>query len=282
MKIGTLADWFGVGVIEGIRLSERCGAQGVQIYAWNELDPRTVTKEIIDTVKKTVRECNQEVTALCGELHGHGFEIEAENATKIEYLKKTIDLALDFHCTIVTTHIGRIPKDTASSRYQVMLDACLEVGEYAKKMGARVAVETGPEPVERLVAFCKQCPGIAINYDPANLVMVTKDDEVKGVATAKDFIVHTHAKDGIMKQYLGTEEVYEAFANGGVEEITKMSDYFQEMPLGGGQVRFKEYLMALKEIGYNGFLTIEREVKENAAKDIEMAVGFLKNLLKEI
>ena len=38
-KIGTLADWFGKGIVEGIRESRRCGASGVQLYAWNEFDP---------------------------------------------------------------------------------------------------------------------------------------------------------------------------------------------------------------------------------------------------
>ena len=44
-------------------------------------------------MKETARECGQEVTALCGELGGHGFEIAADNEKKIEYLKQTIKLA---------------------------------------------------------------------------------------------------------------------------------------------------------------------------------------------
>ena len=73
-KIGTLADWFGVGLIEGIRESERCGASGVQIYAWNELDPNRITLDEIRKVKQTARDCSQEITALCAELGGHGLE----------------------------------------------------------------------------------------------------------------------------------------------------------------------------------------------------------------
>ena len=92
-KIGTLADWFHVGLLDGIRASRDCNAQGVQIYAWNELNPSQVTAEKIRSVKETARECGQEVTALCGELGGHGFEIAADNEKKIEYLKQTIKLA---------------------------------------------------------------------------------------------------------------------------------------------------------------------------------------------
>lgn len=42
-KIGTLADWFGVGLIEGIKMSQKVGAEGVQLYAMGELDPATIT-----------------------------------------------------------------------------------------------------------------------------------------------------------------------------------------------------------------------------------------------
>ena len=56
-------------------------------------------------------------------------------------------------------------------------------------------------------------------------------------------------------------------------------EYFTEVPLGEGKVNFPKYIAALKDIGYNGFLTIEREVGADPAKDIGMAVNFLKGLI---
>ena len=50
---------------------------------------------------------------------------------------------------------------------------------------------------------------------------------------------------------------------------------FQEVPLGTGQVDFPAYLKALEDIGYTGFLTIERECGEDPAKDIKTAYTFL-------
>ena len=38
-------------------------------------------------------------------------------------------------------------------------------------------------------------------------------------------------------------------------------------------------MRALEEIGYRGFLTIEREVGDNPAGDIRTAVDFLKNII---
>jgi sugar phosphate isomerase/epimerase len=56
----------------------------------------------------------------------------------------------------------------------------------------------------------------------------------------------------------------------------RLSEYFKEVPLGQGSVLWDEYLRELDNIGYKGFLTIERECGEDPASDIRMAVDFLK------
>ena len=118
--------------------------------------------------------------------------------------------------------------------------------------------------------------GVAVNLDPANLVMVTGDDPVKAVYTLKDYIVHTHAKDGIKLVDKSPEIIY-----GLVEEEIQTGEAFREVPLGTGGVDFPKYLAALDDIGYQGYLTIEREVGENPAADIRTAVEFLEKILKE-
>ena len=117
--------------------------------------------------------------------------------------------------------------------------------------------------------------GVGVNLDPANLVMVVGDDPVAAVHTLKDYIVHTHAKDGVKLLERDPEVIY------GLRKRDEMDNWgkaFREMPLGQGKVPFKEYLQALDGIGFKGFLTIEREVGENPAADIELAVNFLKNI----
>ncbi len=287
-KIATFADWFGVGTARGIEESAKCGAQGVQLFAWNELNPFEVTRAKVAEIKSIAGGCGQEITALCGELAevapgGHALEIAGENPPKIEYLKRVFDLAAELGCGIVTTHIGRVPEDTHCARYHALLDACAALSEYAAQLNMWLAIETGPEPVARLCAFAEAAgERVAINYDPANLIMVTNDDEVKGAYTAGKRIVHTHAKDGVMRKYIGPEHIYNIFAEGGIEALASLPDYFAETPLGQGSVRWPEYLSALREIGYDGFLTIEREVSANAGADIRLAVDFLRDLIKTI
>ena len=113
--------------------------------------------------------------------------------------------------------------------------------------------------------------GVSVNLDTANLVMVTGDDPSKAVHNLKDYIVHTHAKDGKQLYYKDPEIVY-----GVKKDPLVTGPSFLEVPLGEGSVNWDEYLNALREIGFGGFLTIEREVGDDPEKDIRTAVDFLK------
>ena len=188
-----------------------------------------------------------------------------------------MDLARDMETSVVTTHIGVIPEDSNHPKRQIMREACEALGEYGDEVGAFFAIETGPETAITLKSFLDSLnsKGVRVNFDPANLVMVTGDDPVAAVYTLKDYIVHTHAKDGILLKKSNPEDIYSFFAEGKPEGLV-LDDYFKEVPLGDGGVNFDEYLKALSSIGYKGFLTIEREVGDTPEKDIKKAVDFLK------
>ena len=204
--------------------------------------------------------------------------IKEDNIWKVEKSKRIMDLALEFETKAVTTHIGVIPTDSSCDRYKIMAEACNELGEYGDNVGARFAIETGPEKCSTLKSFLDglSSKGVGVNFDPANLAMVTDDDPVAGVKLLGDYIVHTHAKDGILIKKTDPKVIYDFFAEGGIEDL-RLDDYFKEVPLGEGSVDFDNYLKALKEVGFNGFLTIERECGANPEKDILLAVNFLKS-----
>ena len=65
-----------------------------------------------------------------------------------------------------------------------------------------------------------------------------------------------------------------------VPEEFKGVKLFEEVPLGTGSVDFPKYLAALEEIGYRGFLTIEREVGANPVGDIGLAQKHLLDCMK--
>jgi sugar phosphate isomerase/epimerase len=165
-----------------------------------------------------------------------------------------------------------------------MHEACDELSTYAKSMNAFFAIETGPETAKTLKGFLDglSSKGVSVNFDPANMVMVTGDDPVQGVYTLRDYIVHTHAKDGIRLRVVDPREVYgslgyEPMDHEKMAKSAESGDIFREVPLGEGGVDWNSYLQALVDIGYKGYLTIEREVGTNPEADISKAVQFLKN-----
>lgn len=282
MKIGVITDCFKKGHEYGIEEAARLGLDGVQIYATTgEFSPETLSTEKKAEYKELLKKHHLVVSALCGDMGGYGFEIEADNGERIEKTKRIIDLAVEFGAKVVTTHIGVIPADKREPRYAVMLKALTECGLYAKSKGVTMAIETGPEKATTLKAFLEDTKGgVGVNLDPANFVMVTGQDPAEAVQLLKDYIVHTHAKDGVQLKESNPTEVYHAFAVGGVAAL-EACEGFKEVPLGQGQVDWHKYLAALHEIGYSGFLTIERETGENPQEDIRIAAEFVRNALAE-
>ncbi len=279
MKIGVITDCFKLPLEKSIVLASELGFNGVQIYATSgEFSPALSAIERI-AIKKCLDGRGLEVSALCGDMGGYGFQIEADNPERVEKTKRIIDLACEFNTSVVTTHIGVIPADVAHPRYSVMRDAISRCGEYAAKRGVTLAIETGPESARVLYDFVSSIEaGVGVNLDPANFVMVTGQDPVEAVEILGKYIVHTHAKDGVMLKQTDPERIYGCFASGNEEKIN-IPDYFYEAPLGKGQVDFPAYINALKKIGYNGYLTIERETGDNPKSDIILARDTIRNLI---
>lgn len=275
--IGVLLESFLLPTNEALDRAASLGMSGVQIRVTDgELTPENLTAEKRKELLKAVKDRGLSVSALCGDL-GQGFGNAEKNQDLIERSKRILDLAKDLETDVVTTHIGVVPEDKNHPRYAVMQDACGQLADYADEMKAHFAIETGPEKAATLKGFLDglHSTGVAVNLDPANFVMVTGDDPVQAVYTLKDYIVHTHAKDGRRLRYVAPEIIY-----GLAEEEMLGSTSFIELPLGEGDVDFPNYLKALEEIGYRGYLTIEREVGDDPAGDIALAVSFLKNLIR--
>lgn len=273
--IGVILESFRTGRTTAIKKAAAIGAKGIQMYATSgENAPENLNAAARKALLSEVKGEGLVFSALCGDL-GKGFGNPELNPALIEKSKRIVDLAKELETDIVTTHIGVVPADPNHDRYKIMQDACFELASYADSVGAHFAVETGPETSAVLKQFLDSLnsTGVAVNLDPANLCMVTADDPVQAVYNLRKYIVHTHAKDGNRLAVGNPEYIYHAVHP--VPENFGNVRYFEEVPLGTGSVPFPAYLKALEDIGYKGFLTIEREVGNNPEADILTAVNFL-------
>ncbi len=279
--IGAMVESFATDFKTAVKTSAEIGVNGLQMYCTNgEHSPENMTDSKISEVMDIVKSNGLIFSAICGDL-GEGFGDPEKNKKNIEKSKKIMELAKRLECNIVTTHIGVVPNDKNADRYKIMQEACAELAEFADSLGSHFAIETGPEIADTLKEFLDSLNsrGVAVNLDPANLAMVTGDDPVKAVYTLKDYIVHTHAKDGIKLKDSNPEFIYQVVHP--IPEEYLQGGFFEEVPLGSGSVPFDKYLSALDDIGYRGFLTIERECGENPTADIASAAQYLRDIINK-
>lgn len=278
-KTGILLDSLQADLDEALAFAAETGVSGIQIYAApHEMSSMKIDLKDATALKRKVQSFGLGISALCGDLGGHGFERKKENPDRIVKTKEIIDFAAELETGVITTHIGVVSESDAVHN-AVMQEALQKVCGYAQKAGVFIAVETGPERSDVLKKFIEETGerNLRVNFDPANLVMVQGEYPLAAVRILKDYIVHTHAKDGRMVKKCDPVEIYGAFAEGNPSGIN-FDDYFVELPLGKGDVNFPEYLKALDEIGYIGYLTIEREAGSSRKKDVAEGVSFLKTI----
>jgi len=251
MKIGAFLSSFKLGVKESLEKAREIGLAGIQLSnVKDELDIEKLSDSGIGDLKHLVESYGLVISAVCGDLGGHEFTDKSDVEERIKRTKKIMEATRALGCSIVQTHIGKIPGDEDAKERGVMKYALEILGEYGEKIGCFLATETGPESPALMYEFLSTIKYETTKeiYDPANLIMKGYDP-IEGVKELKDYIIHTHAKDGKKN-------------NG-------------EVPLGEGDVDFEKYLEALKNINYNGFFVIEREAGENPVKDIITAKNFL-------
>lgn len=284
MKLGIIVESFRLPFREAVKKAAELGADGIQAYVtYGDLAYDTMTDDKVKEINAIVEDAGLVFSALCGDF-GTGFADAENNAFYVDRSKRVLELALKLNTKVVTTHIGTVPEEECEKK-EIMRKACRELALYGDSIGASFAVETGPETGKVLGDFLDslEAGGVRVNFDPANLVMVAGDRPENALKYLGKYIVHTHAKDGIkldgnlredIKVTIGEEAV-------GHDQLLAMGSEYLELPLGDGDVNFDTYLPALAATGFDGFLTIEREVGETPEKDIRHAADFLRAKLAE-
>ena len=290
MKIGVILDSFRLPFFKALDTAAALGVEGVQFYAKTllpagtkgDFNLLTADDADIQACRKACEAAGVNISAICGDVFSLSFQVESETSARAEALKNVIDCTCKLGASIITTHIGHIPESTEDPVYPVMVKGVREAAEYAASKGCCIAIETGPELACVLKNFIETVgsDGLKVNLDPANLRGVSGEDPVFAVNTLAPYIVHTHAKDAIMTHPGSAAKFYKLRnVDGSERKIAARATGFQEVPLGEGQVPWDKYLTALKNHGFNGFATIERECGDDPQADIALAVQFLRERL---
>lgn len=166
-----------------------------------------------------------------------------------------IRLTASWKCPYILLHAGYI--NPADKRGFVKLtDRLAYVRDLCADAGIELILETGQETADDLAGMLVNLPGVYVNLDPANMILYGKGDPVKAVKTLAPWIRHIHVKDAWHTKVPGT--------------------WGEEAVWTTGDVHADAFVAALREIGFGGVLSVEREAGSDRAGDIAHAVADLK------
>ena len=184
---------------------------------------------------------------------------------RVKNLCDGTDFARRIGLTDVATHMGFIPECPFDPNFEPLCDAIRTVAQHLKTNGQYLLFETGQEtPVTMLRCFEQVgMDNLGVNLDTANLILYGKANPVDALDVFGKYVRNLHAKDGFYP------------VNG--------HDLGEEVRLGDGKVDFPALFRKLKELGYDSYVTIEREISgEQQDEDIRHAKVYLETIINEV
>ena len=277
MKIGTLIGYDAIEKMESKFARLRSfGVDSCQLCAW---DPSIWTDENARILNDLIEKYNITISAFWCGWEGPtvwdfydgqltlGLVPPEFQTVRIKNLCDGADFAKKLHITDVATHMGFIPENPYDPNFAPFCVAVRMVAQHLKRNGQYLLFETGQEtPVTMLRCFEQVgTDNLGVNLDTANLILYGKANPVDSLDVFGRYVRNIHAKDGCYPtdgHHLG-----------------------RETPIGEGKVDFHAFFRKLHELGYDSWVTIEREIEEGSpeqTKNILDSKRYLENIINEI
>ncbi len=257
MKVSVRSWNLRLPMYEGIAAAGEIGFDGIAL--WMGEGFLELEQVRCDGGAQVRQACEQAGLEICATTGGLGSFLDPEHRL-LAMQKARDELAV---CRIldiprITSHVGVMPADLSTPESQAMLEGLRTIADEAAAIGKTLCCETGPEDAATMLNFIRavNSPGLKVNYDPANFLL-SGFDWFEGVALFGDLTEHTHAKDAKRNPDDSTEQT----------------------PLGEGDIDFPRWIAALREVGFDGWLCIERETGEDRLGDCRRGLQFLRELI---
>ena len=181
---------------------------------------------------------------------------------RIRITERISDFARALGVDKVAAHIGFVPEDPDHPDHHAMVECVRRLADYCGRNGQDFCLETGQETASALRHFLETLNrnNVGVNFDPANMILYGSGEPIEALGIVADYVVSVHAKDGKWppgEGQLGTE-----------------------YPLGSGDVGVGRFIAKLKDIGYRGPITMEREIPDWDRKVRDLVQG--RNLLESL
>ena len=183
-------------------------------------------------------------------------------AARFEIVKKISDFGCEVGMTRLAFHVGCVPENPDDPAYMPIVRMLRLLADHCRFNGQQLCFETGQESADslmRLIADVRES-NVKVNFDPANMVLYGSGDPIEALGKLAQHVVTVHCKDG--------------------KSPTETGRLGTEVPLGQGEVGFERFIAKLREIGYEGPLTIEREITgDRQIADVREGIELLRRIV---
>ncbi len=262
-------------------------------YASSDIDVANLTQEEADAIMKKVRDAGLVITSLA--YYDNNLDRDPEKRAFVNnHTMKCIDAAAMLGVDSVGTFVGRNIDKSIEDNFPEFQEVFSKIVGYAEEKGVKIIIENCPmdgwqKPgVPGTISFTPQLweemfrlvpnKNFGLNFDPSHLYYQLIDYN-KLIKQFKDRIFHVHAKDAeLFEDKLSYYGIHDAFF--GSEGWWRF-----RMP-GLGKVDLKGMVEALREIGYDGVISIEHEdhlyegSNEKVYEGLELGLSYLQTFVK--
>lgn len=277
---------------EAIELFAKIGLDGIEIIVQTDGYPCAIpfaaTNEEILAVGEKVRAAGLKVAGLTPYLNLYNSLDEGERRKECDDLKRVIDMA-----RLLDTHFVRIyggkfvdgETDKDGKKLEALVRSMRECGEYAQKNDVKLCLEnhfgtmtTSAKETMRVINAIDH-PAVGVLYDQANIAFFPAEEYEEAIDLQKGKIFFVHCKDLVYRGGKPQKPKFNMVSHINEEDRTVHS----RIP-GEGILPWPKILKRLKEIGYDGWISLEYERRWQKIDLPDASVGMPKgaNYIREI
>lgn len=270
-------------VCEAIELLHKMGADGVEIVVQDDYKsglPTHCSREILEQVKQCAQDNHIQIICLTpynSYFNSLDEEVRQKELAAIEDVIGYCDFLGAKYIRIYGGNLVAEDTEKLEERWAKLVESLQYLGDKVAAKGVTLVVENH---FNTMAVSAKQSaklmedvnhPAVRILYDQANLAFTGNEDYVQAIQTQQQYVAYMHVKDLVFKEGV-------AFTSSDVAHPKEEERNVYTRIVGEGVLPWPEILRAVKERGYDGWLSLEYERRWHPDDIPDASIGMKQSL----
>lgn len=250
---------------QAVDLFKEIGLDGIEIVVQNGYQcgfEEEINEKRIKAIAQKIKKAGMQVSCLTPYYTNINSLNEEERRKDVNGIEKVIQMAAICGASFIRIYGGKFGEDDIENESEMeekLIDSMKTLGAVAKNHNVTLVIEnhfhTMTAIASKTLHIVKKIshPNVGILYDQANLAILRAEDYEVAIPLFADYIKYVHVKDLIYKD--GKKN----FKTDQVSHINKDDRITASRILGEGILPWEKIIKKLRQINYDGWLSLEYE-----------------------